>query len=66
VVPAGSTARAGLRKQLTTAIARGNVFLHLRITREDGSGAIDGDADPQLEAALDAAAPDRARAMDAG
>jgi len=56
---------AGLRKQLTTAIARGNVTCNLRITREDGSGALTVNAD-QLEAVLDALHQIEARAMDAG
>ena len=56
---------AGLRKTLSAAIARGNVTCNLRITREDGSGALTVNAD-QLEVVLDALHQIEARAMDAG
>ena len=56
---------AGLRKTLSAAITRGNVTCNLRITREDGSGALTVNAD-QLEVVLDALHQIEARAMDAG
>ena len=56
---------AGLRKTLGAAITRGNVTCNLRITREDGSGALTVNAD-QLEVVLDALHQIEARAMDAG
>ena len=56
---------AGLRKTLGAAITRCNVACNLRITREDGSGALTVNAD-QLEVVLDALHQIEARAMDAG
>ena len=56
---------AGLRKTLGAAITRGNDTCNLRITREDGSGALTVNAD-QLEVVLDALHQIEARAMDAG
>ena len=44
---------AGLRKTLSAAIARGNVTCNLRITREDGSGALTVNADQLDRSARD-------------
>tara|TARA_R110000782_G_scaffold61737_3_gene127121 strand:- start:815 stop:1693 length:879 start_codon:yes stop_codon:yes gene_type:complete len=56
---------AELRKQMTGALVRGNVTCNLRITREEGGGAL-GVNTSQLDAVLEALHQIEARAMDAG
>ncbi len=56
---------AGLRKQLTAAIARGNVTCNLRVTRDETAGALTVNA-AQLDTVLDALHQIEMRAMDAG
>ncbi|HDZ82373.1 MAG TPA: YicC family protein [Roseobacter sp.] len=56
---------AELRKQMSGALVRGNVTCNLRITREEGGGAL-GVNTSQLDAVLEALHQIEARAMDAG
>ena len=60
-----SVNEAELRKQMTGALVRGNVTCNLRITREEGGGAL-GVNTSQLDAVLEALHQIEARAMDAG
>ena len=56
---------AELRKRMSGALVRGNVTCNLRITREEGGGAL-GVNTSQLDAVLEALHQIEARAMDAG
>lgn len=56
---------AGLRKQLTEAVGRGNITCNLRVARDETSGGLTVNAG-QLETVLDALHQIEARAMDAG
>ncbi len=56
---------AGLRKSLGTVAARGNITCNLRLTREEGGGALQV-SETQLRTVLSALQEIEARAMDAG
>ncbi len=56
---------AGLRKQLTDAVGRGNISCNLRVARDETTGGLTVNA-AQLETVLDALHQIETRAMDAG